>query len=58
MLQAVGMTGKQLKKMLMEEGLIYAGTTILISLVLILAMEPLTGECWNPCSGFLNTISA
>ena len=44
MLQAVGMTGKQLKKMLMEEGLIYAGTTILISLVLILAMEPLTGR--------------
>ena len=40
MLQAVGMTGKQL----MEEGLIYAGTTILISLVLILAMEPLTGR--------------
>lgn len=44
MLQAVGMTGKQLKKMLMEEGLIYAGTTVLISLVLILAMEPLTGR--------------
>ena len=44
MLQAVGMTGKQLKKMLMEEGLIYAGTTILISFVLILAIEPLTGR--------------
>ena len=43
MLQAVGMTGKQLKKMLMLEGVFYAVATLLISLVLILALEPLIG---------------
>lgn len=44
MLQAVGMTGKQLKRMLMLEGILYAGFTILISIALILIMEPLTGR--------------
>lgn len=44
MLQAVGMTGKQLKKMLMLEGIFYAGIAILISIVLILAIEPLMGK--------------
>ena len=40
MLQAVGMTGRQLKKMLMLEGVLYGGMTILLSLVLILVLEP------------------
>ena len=44
MLQAVGMTGRQLKKMLMLEGVLYGGMTILLSLVLILVLEPLTGR--------------
>ena len=44
MLQAVGMTGKQLKRMLMLEGIFYAGIAILISIVLILAIEPLMGK--------------
>lgn len=44
MLQAVGMTGKQLKRMLMLEGILYAGIAILVSAVLILAIEPLTGR--------------
>lgn len=43
MLQAVGMTGKQLKKMLVTEGLLYAGATILLSLVLVFLLEPLVG---------------
>ena len=43
MLQAVGMTGKQLKKMLVTEGLLYAGATVLLSLVLVFLLEPLVG---------------
>ena len=43
MLQAVGMTGRQLKKMLVTEGLLYAGATILLSLVLVFLLEPLVG---------------
>ena len=38
------MTGRQLKKMLMLEGVLYGGMTILLSLVLILVLEPLTGR--------------
>lgn len=44
MLQAVGMTGKQLKKMLILEGIFYVGVTIFISIVLILVIEPLIGN--------------
>lgn len=44
MLQSIGMTGKQLKKMLILEGLLYAGATILVSLILIIAAEPLLGD--------------
>lgn len=44
MLQSIGMTGKQLKRMLMLEGLLYAGATVLVSLLLILAAEPLIGR--------------
>ena len=43
MLQAVGMTGRQLKKMLVTEGLLYAGATILLSIVLVFLLEPLVG---------------
>ena len=43
MLQAMGMTGRQLKKMLVTEGLLYAGATILLSLVLVFLLEPLVG---------------
>lgn len=44
MLQAVGMTGKQLKKMLIIEGILYAGITVLISVILILIIEPRLGR--------------
>lgn len=44
MLQSIGMTGKQLKKMLMLEGLLYAGATIFVSFILITAAEPLIGK--------------
>lgn len=43
-LQSVGMTGGQLKKMLVCEGLIYAGLAIAASVVLALAGGPLLGE--------------
>lgn len=44
MLQSVGMTGKQLKAMLMYEGLFYALGTALVSLTLALAIGPLFGN--------------
>ena len=44
MLQSIGMTGKQLKKMLILEGLLYAGATIVVSLILVVAVEPLIGH--------------
>ena len=43
-LQSIGMTGKQLKKMLILEGILYAGATIFVSLILITAAEPLIGR--------------
>ncbi len=43
-LQSVGMTGKQLKKMLVCEGLFYAGAAIGVSFLLALAGGPLLGE--------------
>lgn len=44
MLQSVGMTGKQLKRMLVYEGVFYALGAIVLSLVLSAAMEPLAGR--------------
>lgn len=43
-LQAVGMTGKQLKRMLIMEGLLYTVGSGVISLALSLAIMPLTGS--------------
>lgn len=43
-LQAVGMTGKQLKTMLIYEGLFYSLGSALIALVLSLIMNPLAGR--------------
>ncbi len=40
-LQAIGMSGKQLKQMLITEGLLYAGASALFALVLSLIMNPL-----------------
>ena len=42
-LQSVGMTGRQLKTMLVYEGLLYALGAVLVSLVLSLAVGPLGG---------------
>ncbi len=44
MLQSVGMTGKQLKTMLVYEGMLYAFGAVLFSLVLSIAAEPLAGH--------------
>ena len=44
MLQSIGMTGKQLKSMLVYEGLLYALATVLISAVLIAIVGPLVGR--------------
>lgn len=43
-LQAVGMTGKQLKSMLIYEGLFYSLGSALIALVLSLVLSPLAGN--------------
>lgn len=43
MLQSIGMTGKQLKTMLVEEGLLYAIGSIVLALVLSLILQPLAG---------------
>lgn len=44
MLQSVGMTGKQLKQMLVYEGVFYAIGAIALSLILSAALEPLAGR--------------
>lgn len=44
MLQSIGMTGKQLKKMLVMEGILYSAATILVSILLMILMEPLVGK--------------
>lgn len=44
MLQSVGMTGKQLKQMLVYEGVFYALDAIVLSLILSVALEPLAGH--------------
>ena len=42
-LQAIGMTGRQLKRMLMLEGLYYALLAMAVSTVLIVTLGPLIG---------------
>ena len=42
-LQAIGMTGRQLKQMLMTEGIYYAGGSLLVSLALSCCIAPLLG---------------
>lgn len=44
MLQSIGMTGKQLKKMLILEGVFYAAATIIVSAAVTLAIGPLAGS--------------
>ncbi len=43
-LQSVGMTGKQLNRMLITEGMVFAGSSVLITLVLTILMGPVTGS--------------
>ena len=43
LLQAIGMTGRQLKQMLMTEGIYYAGGSLLVSLALSCCIAPLLG---------------
>lgn len=46
-LQSVGMTGRQLKGMLIREGICYAVLTVLLSFVLILATAPFAASLLN-----------
>ena len=43
-LQSIGMTGKQLRWMLIYEGLLYAACAILLSIVLSIIIEPIAGR--------------
>lgn len=43
-LQSVGMTRRQLKRMLVYEGLLYTFAAIVISLILVVASEPFMGK--------------
>ena len=52
MLQSIGMTGKQLKTMLVCEGLIYALGSIVLSLLLTVLAGPLLSRVRRECSGF------
>lgn len=47
MLQSIGMTGKQMKKMLVYEGLFYALSSIVVALVLSLITGPLASKTLN-----------
>ena len=47
MLQSIGMTARQLRKMLMIEGLLYTFGAALAALVLILLTAPWVGPVWN-----------
>lgn len=43
-LQSVGMTGKQLNQMLITEGMVFAGSSVVITLVLTIAMGPVASS--------------
>ncbi len=43
-LQSVGMTGKQLNRMLITEGMVFAGSSVVITLILTLVMGPLASD--------------
>lgn len=43
-LQSVGMTGKQLNQMLIIEGVVFAGSSIVITLILTIAMGPVASS--------------
>lgn len=53
-LQSVGMTGKQLNRMLMIEGIIFAGSAVMVTLVLIIAMGPMIGTVLESMFWFFN----
>lgn len=43
-LQSVGMTGRQLNRMLITEGMVFAGSSIVITLTISIAMGPVIGS--------------
>ncbi len=43
-LQSVGMTGKQLNRMLITEGMVFAGSSVVITLILTIVMGPLASD--------------
>lgn len=46
-LQSIGMTGRQLKRMLVWEGIFYAVGSVVLSLVLSVALGPLAGKAFG-----------
>ena len=46
-LQSVGMTGRQLKEMLIAEGVLYAAVTIVLTFILIVATAPFVSSVLN-----------
>ena len=53
-LQSIGMTGRQLKRMLTYEGLLYTLGSVLASLVLSLVVSPLMGRALNSLFWFFS----
>ena len=43
-LQSVGMTGKQLNQMLITEGMVFAGSSVVITLILTIVMGPVASS--------------
>ena len=43
-LQSVGMTGRQLNRMLITEGMVFAGSSVVITLILTIVMGPVASS--------------
>lgn len=52
-LQSIGMTGRQLKQMLVWEGIFYALGSVVLSLVLSVALGPLAGKAFGSLFWFI-----
>jgi putative ABC transport system permease protein len=55
MLQSIGMTGKQLKTMLAAEGLLYAGSCVILAVIISLIINPLLAIALSSVLWFFTT---
>ncbi len=53
-LQSVGMTGKQLNRMLITEGMVFAGSSVVITLILSVVMGPLASNVFEKMLWFFS----